>query len=111
MGWRVVSLVLPQTKGPTTQPMSKITKDQETLGDQPKEKYRVTNWAAYNQALINRGSITIYFSQEAIEGWYDDGPVQQGGQYVYSDLCIETLLMLKVVFKLAYRQTKGFANS
>lgn len=111
MGRRVVSLVLPQTKGPTTQPMSKITKDQQTHGDQPKEKYRITNWAAYNQALVNRGSITIYFSQEAIEGWYDDGPVQRGGQYVYSDLCIETLLMLKVVFKLAYRQTQGFAQS
>lgn len=30
---------------------------------------------------------------------------------MYSDLCIETLLMLKVVFKLAYRQTQGFAES
>lgn len=30
---------------------------------------------------------------------------------MYSNLCIETLLMLKVVFKLAYRQTQGFAQS
>jgi hypothetical protein len=91
--------------------MSKVRKDSQTNGNQPKEKYRITNWSVYNQALVNRGNITIYFSQKAIEGWHDDGPVQRGGQYVYSDLCIETLLMLKVVFKLAYRQTQGFAQS
>ena len=91
--------------------MSKIKKDTHTSADKAKEKYRVLNWGDYNKALVNRGRITIYFSDEAIEGWYDDGPVQRGGQYVYSDLCIETLLMLKVVFKLGYRQTEGFARS
>lgn len=91
--------------------MSKIKKDRQTTTDKPKEKYRILNWRDYNQALINRGNITIYFSDEAIKSWYDDGPVQRGGQYVYSDLCIETLLMLKVVFKLAYRQTQGFTES
>lgn len=93
--------------------MSKITKVKQTQADSPKEKYRLTNWSSYNQALINRGSITIYFSEEAITSWYEEEPAQKqkGGQYVYSDLCIETLLMLKVVFKLAYRQTQGFAES
>lgn len=61
--------------------------------------------------MVNRGSITIYFAQEAFAKWYDDGPAQRGAQFEYSDLCIETLLMLKSVFKLAYRQTQGFAES
>lgn len=91
--------------------MSKITKEKQTKASEGKEKYRIMNWATYNQALINRGNITIYFSEEAIEQWYDDGPAQVGAQYFYSDLCIETLMMLKVVFKLAYRQTQGFAKS
>ena len=104
-------MVSRQTKNATNQPMSKIAKDSQNSADKPKEKYRVINWGAYNKALVNRGNITIYFSDEAIESWYDDGPVQRGGQFVYSDLCIETLLMLKVVFKLAYRQTQGFAES
>ena len=82
--------------------MSKIAKDTQKPAEKPKEKYRVINWSAYNKALVNRGNITIYFSDEAIKNWYDDGPVQRGGQFVYSGLCIETLLMLKVVFKLAY---------
>jgi hypothetical protein len=46
-----------------------------------------------------------------IEEWYSELPNQRGAQPIYSDLCIETLLMLKVVFKLGYRQTQGFANS
>lgn len=91
--------------------MSKLTNSNQSQVEQPKEKYRITNWAAYNEALVNRGSITIYFAQEAIVGWYDDGPAQRGAQFEYSDLCIETLLMLKSVFKLAYRQTQGFAKS
>lgn len=91
--------------------MSKIAKDSQKPAEKPKEKYRVLNWSDYNKALVNRGNITIYFSDEAIKSWYDDGPVQRGGQFVYSGLCIETLLMLKVVFKLAYRQTQGFAES
>lgn len=91
--------------------MSNLTKPEQTSIKEGKEKYRIINWASYNQALINRGDITIYFSQEALESWYDNGPVQRGAQFVYSDLCVETLLLIKSVFKLAYRQTQGFATS
>ena len=34
-----------------------------------------------------------------------------GGQRVYSDLAIETSLVVRMVYKLAYRQTEGFLNS
>ena len=61
--------------------------------------------------MVNRGDITIYFSKDVIDKWYSHLPNQRGAQPVYSNLCIETLLMLKVVFKLAYRQTQGFAQS
>ena len=53
--------------------MSKITKDELTKATEAKEKYRVTNWATYNKALVKRGNITIYLSEEALENWYDDG--------------------------------------
>ncbi len=90
--------------------MSKVKKDSHT-SDKPKEKYQILNWSSYNQALINRGDITIYFSDEVTDRWYSDLPNQRGAQPVHSDLCIETLLTFKVVFKLAYRQTQGFAQS
>lgn len=88
--------------------MSKIKKDQHKRSKK-KDKYRVSNWPEYNQALINRGNITIYFSPQALANWYDNSPAQKGGQYVYSDVCIETLLVLKAVFKLGYRQAQGFS--
>ena len=32
----------------------------------PKQKHQVTNWAAYDAALRARGSLTVWFSAEAI---------------------------------------------
>ena len=35
----------------------------------PKQKHRVTNWAEYDAGLRARGSLIVWFSAEAIEGW------------------------------------------
>ena len=32
----------------------------------PKQRHRVTNWAEYDAALRQRGSLTVWFSEEAI---------------------------------------------
>lgn len=74
-------------------------------------KYRVQNWSEYNQALIGRGSLTLWISEEATDAWHHSGPAQQGGQIVYSDLAIETCLSLRLVYSLALRQTQGFVHS
>lgn len=74
-------------------------------------RYRVRNWSEYNKALKERGSLTIWFSEEAIQAWYYDGPHKRGAQITYSDLSIETALTLKVVYNLALRQTEGFLRS
>lgn len=37
--------------------------------------------------------------------------VDAGGQYTYSDLAIETCLKLRLIYKLALRQTQGFVTS
>ena len=86
----------------------KASKGQEA---KQKEKYRVTNWRSYNQSLIKRGSLTIWFDEALLKGWYYEGPEQRGAQYKYSDACIMGLLQLKVVFGLKYRQLQGFAAS
>ena len=31
-----------------------------------KAKYRIRNWKEYNKSLIQRGSITVWFSEDAI---------------------------------------------
>ena len=73
-----------------------------------KQKYRVMNWPEYNRALEKRGNITLLFSPEVIEGWYSSAAPQQGAQQKYSDTCIEAIMLLKTVFRLAYRQVRGF---
>lgn len=73
--------------------------------------YRLKNWRAYNRALIQRGSLTVWVSQEALDAWEYDGPNQHGGQFTYSDLAIETCLKLRLIYKLALRQSQGFVAS
>lgn len=75
------------------------------------QRYRVKNWSKYNEALRRRGSLTFWFSEEALRSWHYRGPAQQGGQYTYSDLAIETCLGLRLVYSLALRQTQGFVHS
>jgi len=92
--------------------MAKIaSKAVEKTETKKKDKYRVTNWGSYNKSLVGRGDITIWIDEEAIAEWYYDGPDQRGGQFEYSDVCIECLLHLKAVFRLPYRQLQGFSMS
>src|SRR3954454_12835070 len=77
----------------------------------PKQRHRVTNWAAYDAGLRARGSLTVWFSAEAIEGWRAEARTDRGGQPRYSNLTILTALTLRAVFRLALRQTEGLIGS
>lgn len=78
-----------------------------------KKVYNKRDWKAYDRGLINRGNITIWFSQDAVSGWHPprDVPKQRGRQQQYTDLSIETALTLRLVFHLPLRQTEGFVSS
>src|SRR5215213_7180737 len=77
----------------------------------PKQRYRVTNWAEYDAALRQRGSLTVWFSEEAIAAWRAEPRTTRGGQAHYSALAIRTALTLRAVFRLALRQTEGLIGS
>jgi hypothetical protein len=77
----------------------------------PKQRYRVTNWAEYDAALRQRGSLTVWFSDEAIAAWQAEPRTTPGGQPHYSALAIRTALTLRAVFRLALRQTEGLIGS
>src|SRR5215211_870035 len=77
----------------------------------PKQQYRVTNWAEYDAALRQRGSLTVWFSEEAIAAWRAEPRTTRGGQAHYSALAIRTALTLRTVFRLALRQTEGLIGS
>src|ERR1700745_1683767 len=77
----------------------------------PKPRYRVTNGPEYDAALRRRGSLTVWFSDEAIAAWRAEPRTTRGGQPHYSALAITTALTLRVVFGLALRQTEGLIGS
>lgn len=77
----------------------------------PAQVYRTRNWGAYNEGLRRRGSLTVWFSEDAIAGWNAEKRTTRGGQPVYSDLAILTSLTLRSVFRQALRQTEGLMGS
>jgi hypothetical protein len=76
-----------------------------------KATYKVNNWSDYNESLRNRGDITVWFTEEAINGWKPEKTGGRGRPQDYSALAIETCLFLRLVFSLPLRQTEGFAKS
>ena len=77
----------------------------------PKQRHRVTNWAEYDAALRQRGSLTVWFTEAAIAAWRAEPRTTPGGQPHYSALAILTALTLRAVFRLALRQTEGLIGS
>src|SRR6478609_8789836 len=77
----------------------------------PKQRHKVTNWTEYDAALCQRGSLTVWFTDEAIAAWRAAPRTTRGGQPWYSPLAITTALTLRAVFRLALRQTEGLIGS
>src|SRR5438105_4613809 len=77
----------------------------------PKQQDRVTNWAEYDASLRQRGSPTVWFTEEAIAAWRAEPRTTPGGQPWYSALAILTALTLRAVFRLGLRQTEGLIGS
>src|SRR3954454_6255757 len=77
----------------------------------PRQQHKVTNWPAYDASLRQRGSLTVWFTEEALEAWAAEPRTTRGGQPWYSALAILTALTLRAVFRLAFRQTEGLIGS
>jgi Transposase DDE domain len=77
----------------------------------PRQRHKIQNWAEYDAALRQRGSLTVWFTEAAVAAWQAEPRTTPGGQPHYSDLAITTALTLKAVFRLALRQTEGLIGS
>ena len=77
-----------------------------------KKQYRIRNWKEYNKALVNRGSLTLWFDENITENWYSfNTKGKRGRPTLYSELAIECCLSIRTVFHLPLRATEGFINS
>ncbi len=62
--------------------------------------YRTTNWFSYNQALINRGNISIWFDPTI--KWYAQPQGKHGRSQTYSDTAIQYCLMINLYSNFLY---------
>ncbi|AXF75433.1 IS5/IS1182 family transposase [Erwinia tracheiphila] len=72
----------------------------------PKAKYTITNWSQYEAGLKQRGSLALWFIPEAITHRKAAVRTSPGEQPRYSDLAIQTCLMLRTAFSIPLRQTE-----
>ena len=77
-----------------------------------KTRYRLRNWSDYNRSLAQRGSLTFWISDDALENWLvSEKSGGRGASPQYSNLAIQTMATLKAVFGQAGRQTSGLLSS
>src|SRR5215207_1421647 len=74
-------------------------------------RYHIRNWPQYEAGLKRRGDLTLWLDEAAIAGWQAPRRITPDGQALYSDLAIELVLTLRLVFHLALRQAEGFTHS
>ena len=79
----------------------------------PKQKYKLTNWSDYNEALRRRGDITVWLSEDAIAQWYAGERVYDGTgtPLLYTDFAVIICHEIRQVYRLPLRQTQGFIDS
>ncbi len=66
----------------------------------PGQMFKVTNWRDYDTSLRGRGSLTAWFTEEAIASWKAEPRTTRDGQPIYSGVAMLTALTLRAVFRL-----------
>jgi hypothetical protein len=82
-------------------------------GGEQFQKRRIINWPQYNQALVQRGSITFWFDRDIRKVWFHKktGPTGRGLDKTFSDEALKVCLMLRLHYHLSLRAREGFVHS
>ncbi len=77
-----------------------------------KRSFRLRNWKEYTASLVQRGSLTLWIDQEALEGWICQARTgKKGASRLYADSAILCALTLQQIYHLPLRGTEGFLGS
>jgi len=77
-----------------------------------KRTYRLRNWKHYNSALVQRGSLILWVSDEVITAWRNTEKTGKPGHpRTYSDTAVLCMATLKEVYHLPLRATQGLTAS
>lgn len=59
---------------------TKPTKQSKKRKSGEKKKYRIRNWKEYNEALVNRGRIMFWITEEALRQWKEQEKTGKRGK-------------------------------
>ena len=77
-----------------------------------KHSYRLRNWGEYNRALVRRGSLTLWVSEDILGTWHEhERTGRRGCPRTYSAAAILTMATLSEVYGLPLRATRGLLLS
>lgn len=77
-----------------------------------KRRYRLRNWKHYNAALVQRGSLTLWVSDDVITAWRSTEKTGKPGRpRTYSDTAVLCMATLKEVYHLPLRASQGLMQS
>jgi hypothetical protein len=77
-----------------------------------KQTYRLRNWSQYNKALVQRGSLTLWVSEDVLSAWHNTARTGKRGKPAnYTDTAILCMATLEEVYRLPLRATQGLTRS
>lgn len=77
-----------------------------------KDSYKIKNWKAYNKALVQRGSVTLWIEDSLLRTWREIDPGKKVvGECLYPDCVIQCCLLVGKIYHQPLRQTTGFFKS
>jgi len=77
-----------------------------------KRTYRLRNWPEYNKALVRRGSLTLWVSENVLSAWHNDTRTgKRGKPSFYTDTAILCMATLEELYGLPLRATEGLTRS
>jgi IS5 family transposase len=77
-----------------------------------KRTYRLRHWSQYNKALVRRGSLTVWLSEDVLSAWNNtERTGKRGTPAHYTDTAILCMATLEEVYGLPLRATEGLTCS
>jgi len=85
-------------------PLLPFKQNQDRRRHIPKQRHKLKNWRAYHASLRQRGSLAVWFTNEAIEAWRAEPRTSLDGQPWYSGIPKRLLLGSGVVVSSSRNQ-------
>jgi len=77
-----------------------------------KRTYRLRNWNEYNRSLVQRGSLTVWVSDDVLSAWAVQAKSgKRGHPQIYTDTAILCMATLQELYHLPLRAAEGLLSS